>query len=239
MKKRWMVWGAVFSVFAALAGCSGGALIRDSGTSGRAFLAGGEQAGAESGSGASGQNGSGTGKGAEKRADAPQQPEGLSEPFAEPPALLTSVGQSADYEIIKTMLDKNGIAYEKNSLAASGDLGDAKTLVLAVGGSSKGLGAAGVDANAELKRVEELVGAADEKGLSILAVHIGGEARRGDLSDQFIAPSFEKADYALVVADGDKDGLMAGLAAEKGIPIDVVTSMAEAVPKLGAAFKQE
>ena len=41
------------------------------------------------------------------------------------------------------------------------------------------------------------------------------------------------------MADGDKDGLMAGLAAEKGIPIDIVDSMAEAVPKLGAAFIQE
>lgn len=232
MKKRWMVWAAMFSVSAALAGCSGGVLIRDRKTSGQAAQAGRGTAGAENGSG-------GSGRDEKKQAGAAQMPEGLSEPLAEPPALLTSVGQSADYEIIKTMLDKNEIAYEKNSLATSGDLGDAKTLVLAVGGSSKGLGAAGIDANAELKRVEELIGAADEKGLAILAVHIGGEARRGDLSDQFIAPSFEKADYALVVADGDKDGLMAGLAAEKSIPIDIVDSMAEAVPKLGAAFIQE
>ena len=164
---------------------------------------------------------------------------GLTEAFAEGPVLLTTGGQSADYQMVGTLMKNLGMEYELNNVATSADLGDAKTLVVVVGGSSKGLGAAGIDANAELKRVEELVGAADEKGLSILAVHIGGEARRGDLSDQFIAPSFEKADYALVVADGDKDGLMAGLAAEKGIPIDVVTSMAEAVPKLGAAFKQE
>lgn len=163
--------------------------------------------------------------------------EGLKEAIAEQPVLLTSVGQSADYEMVKTMLDKGGIKYDKQGMATSENIGDAKTLLLAVGGSSKGLGAAGIDANGELARVKELVDAADEKGLTIIAVHVGGEARRGDLSDVFIAPSFEKADYAIVVKDGDKDGLMAGMAADAGIPIDIVDSMADVVGKLGAAFK--
>lgn len=163
--------------------------------------------------------------------------EGLKEAIAEAPVLLTSVGQSADYEMVKTMLDKNNIKCEKNSLATSADLEGIKTLMLAVGGSSKGLGAAGIDANGELERVSELIDAADEQGIIIIAVHVGGEARRGDLSDKFIAPSFEKADYAIVVADGDKDGLMKGLAAKAGIPFDEVSSMADVVPKLGAAFK--
>lgn len=168
---------------------------------------------------------------------APAEVEGLKEAIAEAPVLLTSVGQSADYEMVKTMLDKNNIKCEKNSLATSADLEGIKTLMLAVGGSSKGLGAAGIDANGELERVAELIGAADEQGIVIIAVHVGGEARRGDLSDKFIAPSFEKADYAIVVADGDKDGLMKGLAAQAGIPFDEVNSMADVVPKLGAAFK--
>lgn len=163
--------------------------------------------------------------------------EGLKEAIAEQPVLLTSVGQSADYEMVKTMLDKSGIKYDKQGMATSENIGEAKTLLLAVGGSSKGLGAAGIDANGEIARVKELVDAADEKGLTIIAVHVGGEARRGDLSDVFIAPSFVKADYAIVVKDGDKDGLMAGLAADAGIPIDIVDSMADVVGKLGAAFK--
>lgn len=163
--------------------------------------------------------------------------EGLKEAIAEQPVLLTSVGQSADYEMVKTMLDKSGIKYDKQGMATSENIGDAKTLLLAVGGSSKGLGAAGIDANGEIARVEELVNAADEKGLTIIAVHVGGEARRGELSDKFIAPSFVKADYAIVVKDGDKDGLMTGMAADAGIPIDIVDSMADVVGKLGAAFK--
>jgi hypothetical protein len=163
--------------------------------------------------------------------------EGLTEAIAEQPVLLTSVGQSADVEMVKTMLSKNDIKLSMDSAATAEDLGDAKTLVLAVGGSSKGLGAAGIDANQELERVTALIDAADEAGLTIIAVHIGGEARRGELSDKFIPPSFEKADYAIVVATGDQDGLMMGLASDAGIPMDVVDTMADVMAPLKAAFK--
>ncbi len=162
---------------------------------------------------------------------------GLEGPIAESPILLTSVGQSADVEMVKVMMDKGGLSPETNSLATEADLGDSKTLVLAIGGSSKGLGAAGIDANQELERVNKLIAAADEKGMTIIALHIGGEARRGDLSDKFVAPSFEKADYAIVVADGNKDGMMTDLASKAGIPMDEVTTMADVVEPLKAAFK--
>ena len=162
---------------------------------------------------------------------------GLEGPIAESPILLTSVGQSADVEMVKVMMDKGGLSPETNSLATEADLGDSKTLVLAIGGSSKGLGAAGIDANQELERVNKLIAAADEKGMTIIALHIGGEARRGDLSDKFVAPSFEKADYEIVVADGNKDGLMSDLASKAGIPMDEVTTMADVVEPLKAAFK--
>ncbi len=165
------------------------------------------------------------------------QVEGLKEAFAEQPILLTSVGQSADVEMVKVMVEKNALTYTMKTLATPDDIGDSKTLMLAIGGSSKGLGAAGIDADQELDRVKKLIAAADEKGLSIIALHIGGEARRGELSDKFIAPSFEKADYAIVVKDGDKDGLMAGLASGAGIPMDVVTSMGDVIAPLKAAFK--
>ena len=171
-------------------------------------------------------------------APAPQaQVEGLKEAFAEQPILLTSVGQSADVEMVKIMVEKNALTYTIKSLATPEDIGDSKTLLLAIGGSSKGLGAAGIDAEQELDRVNKLIAAADEKGLSIIAVHSGGEARRGELSDKFIGPSFEKADYAIVVKDGDKDGLMAGLASSAGIPMDVVASMSDVIPLLKSAFK--
>ncbi len=162
---------------------------------------------------------------------------GLTEAFAEYPALVTSGGQSADYQMIATVMSKQEMEFTTNNLATSADLGDAKTLIVVIGGSSKGLGAAGIDADGELERLNELMGAAKDAGVSIIAMHTGGEARRGDLSDKFITPVFDMADYAIVVAAGDSDGLMAGLCADKGIPMDTIESISDVVSVLPAAFK--
>ena len=162
---------------------------------------------------------------------------GLTAPIAEAPALVTSGGQSADYQMIATVMGKVGMNYTVNNLATSADLGDAKTLIVVVGGSSKGLGAAGIDADGELARLAELIDGAKSAGLSVIAMHTGGEARRGDLSDKFITPIFEKADYAIVVTAGDEDGMMAGICAGKGIPMDAIASISEVTTVLPAAFK--
>jgi len=162
---------------------------------------------------------------------------GLTEAFAEAPILVTSGGQSADYQMVGTLMGKVGMDYEIKNLATSADLGSAKTLIIVVGGSSKGLGAAGIDADGELARLEELIAGAKSAGLSIIAMHTGGEARRGELSDKFITPIFEKADYAIVVSSGDEDGLMAGICSGAGIPMDSIDSISNVATVLPAAFK--
>ena len=162
---------------------------------------------------------------------------GLTEAFAEAPILVTSGGQSADYQMIATIMGKVGMDYEVSNLCTSADLGDAKTLIIVVGGSSKGLGAAGIDADGELARLTELLDGAKAAGLTVIAMHTGGEARRGELSDKFITPIFEKADYAIVVTSGDEDGLMSGICASKGIPMDGIKSISEVATVLPAAFK--
>ncbi len=157
--------------------------------------------------------------------------------FAEFPALVTSGGQSADYQMIGTVMGKLGMDFTLNNLATSADLGNAKTLIVVVGGSSKGLGAAGIDADGELARVNELISGAKAKGLAIIVMHTGGAARRGDLSDKFIKPIFEQGDYAIVVASGDEDGLMSGICSSKGIPMETIASISDVTTVLPAAFK--
>lgn len=154
------------------------------------------------------------------------------------PAVLTSVGQSADVEIVGTLCSKAGIEVTlDNDIKADELPADCKTLILAVGGSSKGLGAAGIDADGELARVDELIKGAEDAGLSIIVMHTGGSARRGDLSDKFITPIFEKADYAVVVKSGDEDGLMAGVCASNSIPVDMIDAISEVATVLPKAFK--
>ncbi|WP_315119114.1 DUF6305 family protein [uncultured Clostridium sp.] len=162
---------------------------------------------------------------------------GLSEAVAEQPAVLTSVGQSADLEMVKALMDNAQLEYTMNKVIKGSELKDEKTLVLAVGGSSKGLGAAGIKAEDELARTEELIKAAKEKGMKVIAAHVGGENRRGELSDKFIKPAIENADYIIIVESGNKDGLFTNVASEKNIPMESVKSIADVMEPLKKAFK--
>lgn len=168
---------------------------------------------------------------------AASQVKGLDKAIAEQPALLTSIGQSADFEMVKALMDNSQIKYTINKVASPADIKAEKVLVMAVGGSSKGLGAAGIKAEDEIKRTEELIKAAKEKKIPIICVHVGGENRRGELSDKFVKPVAENADYIIVVESGNKDNLFTNIAAQKNIPMDSVKSIADVAVPLKKAFK--
>lgn len=153
------------------------------------------------------------------------------------PAILTSIGQSADVDIANTLCTKAGIEVTMNKNITGADLpDDCKTLILAVGGSSKGLGAAGIDADQELARTDALISSAKEKGIIVLALHTGGSARRGTLSDSFITPAFQGCDAAIVVSEGDSDGLMSGILSGNGTPAIYVDNTAGTLDALKTAF---
>lgn len=153
------------------------------------------------------------------------------------PAILTSIGQSADVDIVSTLCSKAGLEVQTNATLSADDLtADCKTLILAVGGSSKGLGAAGIDEAQELERTNALLAKADELGITVLAMHTGGSARRGTLSDAFIKPAFEAADIAIVVSEGDGDGLMSGILANNNTPSAYVAQAADCLATLQTLF---
>ena len=165
-----------------------------------------------------------------------QQPAGVA--FADKPAILTSIGQSADMEMVRVLLTRAKIPFKADATiqAAALSAGD-KTLILVIGGSSKGLGAAGISSEDEMKRAQALIKKAKDLGMKLIAVHVGGEARRGSLSDGFIKYAVPLADYVIVVSDGDKDGLFANLAKDAKIPCTAVDKITSAGAPLAAAFK--
>ena len=67
-------------------------------------------------------------------------------------------------------------------------------------------------------------------------MHTGGSARRGTLSDSFINPAFEGCDAAIVVSEGDADGLMSGILAKNGTPATYIENTAGALGALQTAF---
>lgn len=163
----------------------------------------------------------------------------LKAPIATKPAFLTSVGQSTDVEMVKVLMDRAGIPYKADvkakgeELAASG----ANALVLALGGSAKGLGAAGISAEVELERARAVIAEAKKRGMKIIGLHVGGEARRGELSDKFVTAAVPLCDYVIVVAEGNKDNFFNKLCGAKITldSVDKITKVGEALAK--AFFK--
>ena len=133
--------------------------------------------------------------------------------------LLTSVGQSPDAMMVRVVLRKMKINAENQPLLRADELGDDKILVAVVGGSSKGLGAAGIDKNQEIERVTSLFQAAKQRGMKLLVMHIGGEGRRGTLSDAFIEAAVPHADSLIVVDGGNNDKIFDRLVEGKNVRI--------------------
>jgi hypothetical protein len=154
----------------------------------------------------------------------------------ERPGLLTSVGQSSDIAIVKVVLNTQlKLDLAVKPLAAAADLEGMKCLVVVVGASTKGLGAAGIDVDKELARAAALLKAAKDKGLKVLVVHSGGETRRGKTSNDMIEAVVPSADQVAVVASGNKDKLFNTLAAKRSIPVvevEKATGLAEALRPL-------
>ena len=154
----------------------------------------------------------------------------------EAPILLTSAGQSADSDIIKTLCTKANITVELENQATAENLDGVKTLLISVGGSSKGLGAAGISQEDELARAEAIVKTAKDNGITVIAAHLGGAARRGALSDQFNDMALSCASYVLVVEEGNDDGKFTDAATDAGIPITLLYTIADALTPLQEIF---
>lgn len=161
---------------------------------------------------------------------------GLSGAQFDQPLLITSVGQSADGQMVRVLAQRGGLSFTYDSLAEAGAVSAYRTVVLVVGGSSKGLGAAGINPDQEEQRAQALISAARSAGAGVIVMHVGGEARRGDLTDRFVRVAAPQADYLIVVAEGNMDNMFSQIAGSN-IPVDYPGSVGEAGPYLKAAFK--
>lgn len=160
---------------------------------------------------------------------------GLKAAEFEQPMLITSIGQSADAQMVKALAERSALKYTYEVAAKPDALANAKTLVLVIGGSSKGMGAAGVNSAQEEERAKALISKAKEQKIKIIAMHVGGASRRGDLTDRFI-PLMADANYTILVADGDKDKAFSNVVASK-MPVDYPANIGDVGKYLKAAFK--
>jgi hypothetical protein len=158
-------------------------------------------------------------------------------PVFEAPLLITSAGQSPDVQLAVVLAKRAGVEHTLAKLATAKDLAGAKTLGIVVGASLKGLGAAGIDTAKEKERVQTLLAAAAEKGIPVLFLHLGGEQRRGELTDAMVAEVLPAAKMAVIVKSADGDGLFSRICKERGVPLVAVEKTADAAEVLKGAFK--
>jgi hypothetical protein len=150
--------------------------------------------------------------------------------------VLTPYGQSPDAMMVRVVLKKLGIDGRLEKLLEADGLQGEKVLITVVAGSSKGLGEAGIDKDAEIERMQDVSAAAKAAGMKVLVMHIGGKGRRGTLTDLFIEEAVPMADALIVVEGGDFDGLFTNLAGEAGVEVVTAPSVRETSEPLNAVL---
>jgi hypothetical protein len=158
-------------------------------------------------------------------------------PQFELPNLITSVGQSADVQMASVLAKRAGLNSVLKKTAAVPDLEGIKTLTLVLGASLKGLGAAGIDVDQEKERVRALISEAQKRGIPLLCLHLGGEARRGQLTDQLITEFLPLSQMLIIVKSGDHDGLFSKICKENNIPLIGVEKTVDVLAPLKDAFQ--
>ncbi|MBC7349318.1 MAG: hypothetical protein H5U05_05030 [Candidatus Aminicenantes bacterium] len=171
-------------------------------------------------------------------------------PSASSPVLLTSCGQSPGPAIIKVILQKLNVPFDLEPLATASSLQKKKeagqpygSVVIVMGASLKGMGAAGISIEDEIKRINQLIQEARKQGLTVIGAHVEGLKRRaqgaaaGDTTDeQSIDAVAPQSDILLVNKGGNSDGRFTTIARNKNIPLIEVEKNIDLLEELGKIY---
>ena len=176
---------------------------------------------------------------------------GQALPKAGLPVLTTSAGQSTDVTTLNIVLDEAGIGYDYCDVPTVEMVSDGvglggresgpgfhvetttdlakypaatpfKTMIFAIGASLKGMGASGLTLDSEEARIKKLLDYCKQKKIFVMAVHIGGESKRGPAgsdNERMIDAVAPFADFIVVTKDSNKDGRFTKIAGPKKIPL--------------------
>jgi hypothetical protein len=170
------------------------------------------------------------------------------------PVLTTSAGQSPDVETLNIVMEEAGLGYDycdvptpemlapgvglggkesgpgfhveiKSDLAKFPKGTPYKTVIFAIGASLKGMGASGLTLETEEARLKKLIDTCRQNRIFVIAVHLGGESKRGapkSDNERMIDAVAPYADSLIVTKDSNKDGRFTTIAKNKNIPLSEV-----------------
>lgn len=143
-------------------------------------------------------------------------------PAFEQPAVVTTCGQSPAALMVKMICQQVGVDCSQNDLLTAEDLkgSDYQTLIITMGTSGKGMGAAGTNMNQEEARIDKLIQIAEEKGIQILGAHVEGMSRRVDNNDEkSIEIVMPNSDALIIKNASNEDGFFTEKSEELNIPV--------------------
>lgn len=169
---------------------------------------------------------------------------------AETPVLVTSCGQSPGPNTIKVVLQRlklegvtDPLATAETLKAKAAEGAPYRSVIIVMGASLKGMGAAGISIEDEIKRSETLIAEAKKAGLTVIGAHVEGMKRRaqgataGDTTDeQSIDAVAPRSDILLIYKEGNSDGRFTVISKAANIPLIEVEKMMDFVPALEKLF---
>jgi len=159
-------------------------------------------------------------------------------PFtAQTPVAMTAPGQSPEIAIVNLLARRINLEIKSEPFLKPEELEGFKALIIIIGGSGKGLGAAGVDIEGEVQRAKNLIAVCKEKGIKIIGMHLGGETRRGTNSQIMIELVTPNCDYVVIREDGNKDGIFTKICSEKKIPLTEIKKTLQVTDILKTVFQ--
>lgn len=175
-------------------------------------------------------------------------------PQCELPILTTSAGQSADINTLNVILEQAGVGYDYCDVPTVAMIEDGvglggresgegfhveintdlkkfetgtsyKTIIFAIGASLKGMGASGLTVEDEIQRLDNIIDYCHKNDIFIIAVHVGGESKRGAKgsdNEKMIDTVAPQSDYIITVKDSNKDRRFTNIAEQNEIPFTEV-----------------
>ncbi|MBU2511312.1 hypothetical protein KJ966_08230 [bacterium] len=143
------------------------------------------------------------------------------------PVLITSVGQSPDALMVKVLLKRLKLDFTYDNMAKADVVGQFKSIIMVVGFSGKGLGAAQISKKDEIERAERLLDEAKAKNVTVVMAHIGGKARLGAGSNHLVDMVASKSDYLVYVSDAEVEPVFRKMIDKYNLP-------AKSAPKISS-----
>ncbi len=139
------------------------------------------------------------------------------------PLMITSAGQSPGALQLTVIANMMELDYTFDKLLNSDYLNSSSynTLIFVVGVSAKGLGAANISLDDEIKRVRRLAIEAKSAGKSVIVCNIEGASRRGPSSDLVVNTLSPYSDAYFVRSDANQDGFFTNLSEKYKVPLEL------------------